>query len=589
MGNEKHRSEIDVVINDTAAQSSVDNLLRKIDRAVELAGNLVLGGASGAGGAASTAAPRDARGRFLPRGGGAGSEGSNTTSTASGGGGGGGRRGGGLVTTPQSIVAGIGGALGGPGALFTAAGHGLTGIGSALPAGTGAPVAAAGAMAGLTGSAVNYRMSVMQQLAGLERPENLFAHLTGRSVNRNIGARFGIKPSEGAGILSGFARTAGGAPRGVEKLLFGAALSGVSPGAIGRLAGTAQAGMGSRADLVDTVGQTKMLINLAGNLGLHGEKIDDYLSRIASSTSQLAEQGLSMDLGSVTNLAAAFGGAGMSGMNAMRATLAFPKMGQGARSKLVGGFGGLGEGLLMAEAFSGGRDFMGGLSELERLTGDPEAAQAALVARGGAAAPYALLPHMSTGMAQIAGGGVSGGESLLKDRGELSARPGKLSRALAQQDAALLGKVSKMDNAALISIDTQLKIINLTISKSADYMIKWIYEALKRGKAAAPGLQTAVQQAASSNLAGVAQGAASFAGNNPGAVAKGALTAPLTGPVGVVPVAKGMLGVGGKHPGSVGKGLLGVPAVKGLGNVAKRVAASRKLQGTPNAIKPGRK
>ncbi len=227
--------------------------------------------------------------------------------------------------------------------LFAAINRSLTDAAGNLPFGMGAV-----AIAGLMGSqileeAVQSRFENVMKIANIERPMAGSKAMGGFSGGFGEGyfghaSNLGFRTSEAAQMMSQFSRSIGA--KGGGKTAFNAGvdpfqatLSGMSSEmmaryvSLGGLGGGATGGIGGvSANLSGAMGTLQ-----GKNFDLRGAKVDEALARISSATTQMAEQGLSLNLGSVnqsmadlaaSGAAAAGGGPNaFGGMHAVRGTM----------------------------------------------------------------------------------------------------------------------------------------------------------------------------------------------------------------------------------------------------------------------------
>ena len=270
-------------------------------------------------------------------------------------------------------------------------------------------------LGGVARSLIQTRMARTGQAASLEAPTvELIAGggMSGGEIGsaRREGASFGFSPAETLNILRSFSQTAqmqGDLTRDTREALFQAQRMGVSTQAIGGFAGGGALGGGAVGDVQ---AETRRALNLAmygRSIGLSGAGVERLLAQVASSTSQMAQQGLSIDTGDLTNLVTSVSDAArergdrqVQGAGAARAVQRVTGIAGGALSQFRSQFGQLGQGALLAEAARGATSPLEMLQRLEELTTSPRQAIGALQGLGGELSQLAL-----------AGGGASTAEA----------------------------------------------------------------------------------------------------------------------------------------------------------------------------------
>lgn len=313
-------------------------------------------------------------------------------------------------------------------------------------------------LGGVARSLIQTRMARTGQAASLEAPTvELIAGggMSGGEIGsaRREGASFGFSPAETLNILRSFSQTAqmqGDLTRDTREALFQAQRMGVSTQAIGGFAGGGALGGGAVGDVQ---AETRRALNLAmygRTIGLSGAGVERLLAQVASSTNQMAQQGLSIDTGDLTNLvtsvseaARATGDRQVQGAGAARAVQRVTGIAGGALSQFRSQFGQLGQGALLAEAARGATSPLEMLQRLEELTTSPRQAVSALSGLGGELSQLAL-----------AGGGASTAEASALLRAEEFRRARvDLSGEDARQQAIQRGLTLTQAQA---SIDQQL-------------------------------------------------------------------------------------------------------------------------------------
>ena len=478
------RSQITVTVDDRNAQQALDEILTKLERASSLAGDLGLAGGGATGGAAG------GRGR----------------GAAGGAAGGGGARTAGqepfrdssaavsgnltqralaymeprLMQATSTVVSGASNAAFSI-QLFGSAFTGLTktlnaGLmdfaKSAGAAGEAVPgLAQLSAVLGMTGmsaalgtqvmgEAVNKRFASVMALANTERPL-ASAGVTGGLGFGDLarGTRLGFRAQESAGMLSQFSGAIGF--RGGGRTALGAvdpfqlALSGISPQLAARLIGAGAPGMGAAGGIAGTAESTRDLIGVLTTQGLRGSKVDEALARISSATTQMAEQGLTLDLDNMREAVARleFAGGGrigqgpLSGMQAVRTATRLAQAGPQAAQSFGGQFGSLVQTALQAEAFQQAGDPVEAMQLMQEMAQDPIGVRDIVVRQLGPEA--AALAFAGGGFA-----GAEGARALATD--PMRRRVSRKTRGMAGEGAVPLSQMlaeQELENMRTVAAD----------------------------------------------------------------------------------------------------------------------------------------
>lgn len=361
-------------------------------------------------------------------------------------------------------------------------GGALTGIGGALPF-----------VGGMVGSLLQTRMRRVGQARSLELPETqIMAQGMTRAQIRNArrqGSRFGLSPQQTASLLLQFSQQAGmrGTDADVESLAQ-AQLAGINPSIFGQFAGLGAlggAGMGNPSSL-SQVGRS-----LAGEFrdrGFTGQTVERLLTRIANSSRQMAEQGLSLSTKATGEFALALSDEAtrrlrqgderfrpIAGEGALRAEQRLQTMAGGARKGFAGQFGQIGQNILLAQASKGARSPLELVANLERMQAfgpleilntlrgsvSPEMADMALLGAGASTAEIEALRGVQT-------------TPSLKTRGLLGQQESQrlrrrmgISRIQAQADVTMLPKVEGdlKTISVLTKLNTTLETMSLSMTR----------------------------------------------------------------------------------------------------------------------------
>ncbi len=507
------RSEIVVTVSDRDAQQALDEILRKLERARELSRDLGFGaGGAGAAGAAGAA-------------GGTGPPAGNTTSTAddddkTG------RVTGGLGR--RTFRAGLGAAQTGAGILSSGAqnpafsiqlfGRAVVGMTDALDKGVSKMIdqagdlfesipvfgsilsggAATAAMASRVGStllneAVMGRYEKVMQLANIERPMAQAGITGGFSGGVNApfmgqAAKLGFRPQEAAQMMAQFSRSIGVAGGGAAAYgqgvdPFEAALSGLSPEMIARYVSLGGPGGGAVNGVRGAARAVSGTIGTMYDQGLRGAKVDEALARISSATTQMAEQGLNLNLGNVnqamTDLAAtgkARGGQNVfGGMHAVRGALKLSQMGPNASKQLTSGFGGLATAAIQAWAFGQTDSLAEAKILMEDIGQDPMRAREIVVGQLGA--ETGALAFSDSGFSMRQGQALTGPQAtgqVIKGMGGAGAGDVPYSALMATNEQALMSLVAQgaAQNKAMIGAMQKIEGTMTELSEfAAGYLI----------------------------------------------------------------------------------------------------------------------
>jgi hypothetical protein len=521
------RSEIVVTVSDRDAQQALDEILRKLERARELSRDLGIGGGGGGGGAGGGGAGAGAGGTGAPAG--------NTTSTADPDDSDGtGRVKGGLGR--RMFDAGLRGTEIGAGIMQTGHsnpafsiqlfGRAVTGLTAALDTGLSKMIdvgggifesipifgsilsggAATAAMAARVGSSLMNEATMMRyekvmQLANIERPMAM-ARVTGgftggiNSPFMGQAAALGFRPQEAAQMMASFSRSIGVAGGGAAAYAqgvdpFQAALSGMSPEMIARYVSLGGPGGGAVGGIIGAANAVQGTVGTVEHAGLRGAKVDEALARISSATTQMAEQGLNLNLANVnqamSDLAAtgkARGGQNVfSGMNAVRGALKLSQMGPSAAKQFSGGFGGLTTAAIQAYAFGQASTPAEAMIIMEDLAKDPMRARQVIIDQLGPEA--GALAFAGSGFSMRQGQALAGPQEagqVRRSMGGAGAGDVPYSAMLATQEQKLMAMVetNAAQNKAIIGSMQTIQKTMVRISEfSSEYLIK-VDELLKR-------------------------------------------------------------------------------------------------------------
>jgi hypothetical protein len=405
-------------------------------------------------------------------------------------------------------------AYGGVGSELAAAGY-YAGRG-AMAVGSGARRVGGGVVSGLAGAlpfvgaavrplieARRRRTAQAQELEAIQTELMLGGGFGTQELTRarDYGRSYGLSPAQSLQAMRGFAAASQmrGAPSAAltEDLLFAERL-GIGAQTIGGFARGAALGGGARGGVEAESRTAVQLASFARGRGLTGAGIAQLLARIAQSTQQMAQQGLSLDTRSMGRFVQAVDAAALQsgnktvqGVGAVRATQRLLTMGGGALTSFKGQFGQIGQGLIQAAAARKAGSPLAMIEELERLATEPEELMGALRSMG-----------VSEDLIQLAlvGSGASTAEALslvgaaparrLKGRKRLPTKkdisamaPAEekdsilaLSRAQATVDQEMISMVeqNKAASIALIGISRSLELTALNMTQTDSTLTKAI-------------------------------------------------------------------------------------------------------------------
>lgn len=462
MAQQRHSSEIEVTVNDSAVAQAVRRLTEAFTGLTRSAQRSMDATAQAAQQATQTAtqAPtsppntyRDANGRLRE------------------------------VGTGRFVGSGEMGGAGGGGASGAGGAQEGGGVGGRALARSAALIPMLG---GVARSLIQTRMARTGQATSLEAPTvELIAGggMSGGEIGsaRREGASFGFSPAETLNILRSFSQTAqmqGDLTRDTREALFQAQRMGVSTQAIGGFAGGGALGGGAVGDVQGETRTALALATYGRSIGLSGAGVERLLAQVASNTNQMAQQGLSIDtrdltglVASVSEAARATGDRQVQGAGAARAVQRVSGIAGGALSQFRSQFGQLGQGALLAEAARGATSPLEMLQRLEELTTSPRQAVSALSGLGGELSQLAL-----------AGGGASTAEAnaLLRAEGfraqvDLSGEDARqraiqrgltLTRAQASIDQQLISMIeaNKATSVAVLQIGANIEKLALSMT-----------------------------------------------------------------------------------------------------------------------------
>ena len=502
------RSEIVVKVDDQQAQTQLDSIIKKLERAAELAERLRVGdGRPGSGGAGDRGGPGGGGG-----GGGGGGDrdrpdrpqdmstgpslGDRITMAITKGMEGAAGAGMGMRSDPAAMIRHIGKSIND---LTDAAYEHFTAMVESLDMGsivTGA-VSKAAFIAGkgaamymrVMAEAAQVRMENIGKVMALEGPETMMKAVGGIDKAPNSASDvWGFQPAEAAQLTASFLGSGGvqgaGAHMGDKPVKL--TRSGMSPEMTARIMSMGGKGGGFRGGVGAATTAAGRMIGFAESQGLRGRKTDELLARMAAGVTQMAEQGIEVDQKALTSSLAKLSAHGrglrrsgennvFEGMHAARVANQMMRAGSGASRKFSGSFGDLAGTGIQAWAFQQTDDPLEAMALMEGLSSDPMAARKALMEiYGGDEMMVGLALHQMGMSARQAQTLAKPGEA---DR-RLGRQPGssfgtadsagmKLSAFAAKKERELIDKTRGMtDNT--VFMDTMYTIQNVLLDASKD-------------------------------------------------------------------------------------------------------------------------
>jgi len=334
------------------------------------------------------------------------------------------------------------------------------------------------------------RYEQVGKLSQLERPAEIAraaGGMTGltdpNSKEFIMGAKYGMRPQEVATSLASVARSIGigggmtkaGLTGDGSKTIFSAMAAGVSPEMMARFYSLGGRGGGATQNLSKMTEQGIMgglmrTLRQGGVSNLSGAKIDEALARISAATTQMAEQGMFLDLNMNNRMTNALMQAGdakrgeslgginvFGGMHGVRSALRLNQSGARAAADFRGQFSQLGTVALQAAAFQNASGPLDALRNMEQtaqssgavreailgILGNGVAGQLGLAGQGFSADQARILAGEGFEIADAFGrkqgwgaGGKTGGFKLSKLMAEHERKEMAAEAALAGADAS---------------------------------------------------------------------------------------------------------------------------------------------------------
>jgi hypothetical protein len=264
-------------------------------------------------------------------------------------------------------------------------------------------------------------------------------------------------------------------------------IAGISPEMIARYTALGGAGGGATQGVMGAGSMAQSTVGLGYAMSLRGSKIDEMLARIASATTQMAEQGMSLDLEATTKSMALFHEAGatregknpLEGMFGVRAALRLSQAGVQTRGQMAGQFRGLSDAAIMAEAYSTSTSPLEAMMKVEEMSQNPEVIREVLVKHLGEEGAALAMSSMMGARAAETLATLPTGQNLLSGidtgamAGNLPTVGGQIySSQFARQDARLMGIAEGMaGNAEIIAVSTNINALMMQLSSDADEII----------------------------------------------------------------------------------------------------------------------
>lgn len=344
--------------------------------------------------------------------------------------------GGSALTAGASLAAGL---AFGPLAAVAVAAFGST-LTSFFAAGEEQDAAEASAAFGAAGSALSFRAQIAGRRASFDQQNGLLGMLGG-GITPSSGVKYGLAPEEAMAAMMGFGQSAGFSGAFAGQDVFNMSRSGASVGSAGTYRGLIASGVGGVGD-TDPSG----MIGAAQASGLAGSKIDEYLGRIASATTAMAEQGLSLNLTETEGFMRRLAAGGVGGLNQGRAVAGFTSAAAGARQELLAPYADGAKNAVLMEALRG-RGLAEQLQIIESIGQNPERGRSAILRNYGSG-------ETALGMMAAMGNSLDTAQSLRTLSGASAPRRGArgaggaaLKVAQAGGEAALLNEITGNDTA----------------------------------------------------------------------------------------------------------------------------------------------
>lgn len=334
-----------------------------------------------------------------------------------------------------------------------------------------------GGMLGLAGGAIalGAKMAFQRrtQLASVNRQfgmARLYGHEGG--LSRGGGSRMGMMPGEYAGQMASFSQARGflgDENKGLGLSPAAMMRTGVSGGALGGFAGMFGPGGGAKG------GTAVMALEQAVAQGVRGAGLDRWLSTIATYTGQIAQQGGTVDVGSVNRLTGRMQNTkGLKGLGSMQPQFMAKGMGavSRARQSTLGGLGGINDALATQKAAQLASKMPGGATPqnlaraFDMMQNDPNMAFSAFQGGQGELGfiGQGLSADVSRGLSNLSGSQAS--TPLLT--GELP-KGFAGSRALAGHESKMMGAASGIELKKILDINYA---IQSKLMKSAEVTAK---------------------------------------------------------------------------------------------------------------------
>lgn len=488
----RHKTIIDVHTNIAPARRDVADLQAMIDRVSVSAGKITVGGAGGPVGGAAGAAVGGAA-----AGGASGGVGASP---------GQGRRerddrrdpaikqsllGQQAAMAISSFGGGVPGMVAGSGmmvqGLLRSAGKRMTESTNRFFAGLGQSFAGGifgnvlGPLMTVTGAGVSGLIQAAQMKAGITTTLNQASLGLGTSIDTNKflkhTAKTGWDPQAASQVALQWAQAKGTTEGGGYQTALRVARTGASVGAAAQYEGLKARGAGGIG------GGVMSAIASAQAQGMRGSGIDKWLQIIAQHTSQMAQGGLDVSLGDMEKFVRSMQGTkgiGGQGYRLPQIAGALGRQPLQARQQLLGGFGGLGQAAVMAQAAGGGGSIMDMLKNIEGMQGSPEAVRQAVIGMFGPemAALFFAQQGAPSGMAEALTGqmapGVSGGVRQFQPSAG-TALAGKLA-------SKRLGDITDREIETMIGAQGKLTAALDDLGSVIEKLLAWIKSMQKKWK-----------------------------------------------------------------------------------------------------------
>lgn len=361
----------------------------------------------------------------------------------------------------------------------------------------GGAIAGIGAMAFMGGRT---QLQMGQRMAGARTQLGMARVMGGMGVF-GAGSGYGYSAEESAAMQLQFAEQAGFTGPGSSRAdIFKLSRSGIPLTALAQMHGLMAGGMGARN--VDISRSAR----IAQEAGLSGSKAADFLGKIASATSAMAEQGITMNMASVDEMSRAIMGAGGRGMEVARVNQALMSPIASAKQRLAAPFQQLGEMAVLQQALSAGGGYLGAMEALEGMTpGDVRGGLISGFGRRMTAGYLSGSAPVTLARAVAAEGFGTGLQPLAALKGA-SAKSYSLSAAIAQEDLTTMRQIKDEDVIQLLKIRTGMRGAGIRTYQKGSATVQGAVQAVQQGVTQTQDFARTISEAVSQGIKDAASG-----------------------------------------------------------------------------------